>query len=63
MQVNLTDAEWRAVQLMRAVQYGVLLVRMKAGVPVQTSIELEVHLDKPEWPGLRQLLQLDVHNN
>lgn len=57
MQNDLSDAEWRLIQLIRTVGFGQLTIEVSGGQPKSWSALVANRLDKPDWPGQIQLLQ------
>ena len=57
MQVELTPAEWRAVELWRKMGFGDLTLHIDHGKPVGADVALTQRFDKPEWQGADEVLQ------
>ena len=53
----LSDCEWRAVKLWRAMGYGTMLLRVVAGEPKVVTAAPTIHLDKPMEAGVFDVLQ------
>lgn len=53
----LSECEWRAVRLWRAMGYGTMLLRVVAGEPRAATAAPTIHLDKPMAEGVFDVLQ------
>jgi hypothetical protein len=60
MDVELSAAEWRAVELWRKMGFGTLALRIEKGEPREWEAFPRGRCDKPAWPGVEELLRAKI---